>query len=38
MADISIYCVFCPVGGVFVSGRQELPSDARAFSLTSFEA
>ena len=23
---------------VFVSGRQDLPSDARAFSLTSFEA
>ena len=22
---------------VFVSGRQDLPSDARAFSLTSFE-
>ena len=23
---------------VFVSGRQDLPSDARSFSLTSFEA
>ena len=32
MAPISIYSV------VFVSGRQDLPSDVRAFSLTSFEA
>ena len=31
MAHILIYCGF-------VSGRQDLPSDARTFSLTSFEA
>ena len=31
MAHISIYCGF-------VSGRQDLPSDVRAFSLTSFKA
>ena len=31
MAHISIYCGF-------VSGRQDLPSDVRAVSLTSFKA
>ena len=31
IAHVSIYCGF-------VSGRLDLPSDARAFSLTSFEA
>ena len=33
MAGILIFCGF-----IFVPGRQDLPSDARAFSLTSFEA
>ena len=32
MTHISIYCI------VIVSGRQDLPSDTSAFSLTSFEA
>ena len=27
----------CRFNAVFVSGRQDFPSDARAFSLTSFE-
>ena len=33
MAGILIFCGF-----IFVPGRQDLPSDASAFSLTSFEA